>query len=226
MKKQIVFFLILFSTNLIAQEKPNFTAVDSLYREDQFYIGIFYNDLQNLPNGISQGRFTPSFSAGFLRDMPINKKRNFAIAIGLGYSINNYNHNMLSEPVSGVFEYSVINKRVEKNKLTLHYIDLPLEIRWRTSTPTNQDFWRIYAGFKVSYLIYNRTKYIDSEISIIEESNNDFNKFQFGTYLCIGNNTFNFYVYNGLNNLYKNAFIDNKKIELKSLNLGFMFYIL
>ncbi len=226
MKKQLVFFLILFSINLIAQEKPNFSAVDSLYREDQFYLGVFYNDLQNLPNGISQGRFTPSFSAGFLRDMPINKKRNFAIAIGLGYSINNYNHNMLSKPVSGVFKYSAINKRVEKNKLTLHYIDLPLEIRWRTSTPTNQDFWRIYAGFKASYLIYNRTKYIDSEISIIEESNNDFSEFQFGTYLCIGNNTFNFYVYNGLNDLYKNAFIDNKKIELKSLNLGFMFYIL
>ena len=226
MKKILKLFILFFSINSLAQEKPNFEAVDSLYREDQFYLGIFYNSLQNRPSGITQGRFTPSFSAGFLRDMPLNKNRNFAIALGFGYSINNYNQNLLSKKVNDKFEYSQINKSVEKDKMILHYIDLPFEIRWRTSTPINQDFWRIYAGLKASYLVYNRTKFIDGDISFIHEDNDDFNKFQLGTYLCIGNNTINFYAYTGLKPIYKNAFLENKKIEISTLNFGLMFYIL
>ncbi len=226
MKNLLQILILIFSINAFAQEKPNFEAIDSLYREDQFYLGVFYNDLQNRPNGITQGRFTPSFSAGFLRDMPINKKRDIAIAIGLGYSINNYNHNLLSKIVNDKFEYSQIDKSVEKNKLILHYIDLPLEIRWRTSTPINLDFWRIYGGFKASYLVFNRTKFVDGNTSFIEEGNNDFNKLQFGTYLCVGNNTINFYVYKGLNTIYKNALFNNNKLEITTLNFGLMFYIL
>ena len=61
--------------NVFSQETPDFEAVDSLYREDQFYIGVTYNTLVNRPTGISQNKFTPSFSLGILRDMPFNKNR-------------------------------------------------------------------------------------------------------------------------------------------------------
>ena len=82
--------LFFFCCSLFAQEKPNFTAIDSLYREDQFYVGISYNSLQNKPIGTTQGRFTPSFSFGILRDMPFNKTRTWAIAAGIDcQSVNN-----------------------------------------------------------------------------------------------------------------------------------------
>ena len=83
-------FIFLSFFSVFSQSVPDFEAVDSLYREDQFYIGVTYNTLQNRPIGVTQNNFTPSFSIGILRDMPINKARNKAIAAGLGYSLNSY----------------------------------------------------------------------------------------------------------------------------------------
>lgn len=226
------FFLnvfIFFSVfNVFSQETPDFAAVDSLYREDQFYFGITYNDLQNRLPGVSQNKFTPSFSLGFLRDMPVNKNRTVAIAAGIGYSINNYNQNILISETNGIPEYSAIPSETDfdKNKLTLHYIDAPIEFRWRTSTPESHIFWRIYTGVKISYLVYDRSKYIDGQDKIIVTGNKDLNKLQYGAYIAAGRNTWNIYAYYGLNPIFKSAKLNNEDIDMNSLNLGLMFYIL
>lgn len=220
---------ILFSfCNVFSQKTPDFEAVDSLYREDQFYLGITYNTLQKLPSGISQNKFTPSFSIGVLRDMPINKNRTKAIAVGLGYSWNNYNQNILISETSGITQYNSISSAISfnKNKLTLHSIDIPIEFRWRTSTPESHKFWRIYTGLKFSYLFYTLSKFEDSQTSIEVVGNTDINKFQYGTYLSIGYNTVNFYVYYGLNPIFKSAVLNGNSLDVNTLNFGFMFYIL
>jgi hypothetical protein len=180
-----------------------------------------------MPIGISQKKFTPSFSAGFLRDMPINKSRTIAFAAGLGYSINNYNENLLITTNDGKANYSVINgTNYDKNKLILHYIDLPIEFRWRTSTPESHKFYRIYGGFKLSYLVYDYSKFVGEPQDFIVSNNADLSKIQYGTYIDFGYNSLNFYVYYGLNSIYKTGTIDNKNIDLKTVNFGLMFYIL
>ena len=67
---------------------------DSLYREDQIYIGVTYNALINLPTGVSQNSFSTGLNLGVIRDFPINKRRNVAIGLGLGYSVNLFNQNI------------------------------------------------------------------------------------------------------------------------------------
>ena len=37
-----------------------------------------------------------------------------------------------------------------------HYITLPVELRLRTSTATDYDFWRVYGGYKLNYQFLNR----------------------------------------------------------------------
>ena len=214
--------------NVFSQETPDFEAVDSLYREDQFYIGVTYNTLVNRPTGISQNKFTPSFSLGILRDMPFNKNRTKSIAAGIGYSINNYNQNILISETNGIIEYNPTSSLIsyDTNKLTLHYLDIPVEFRWRTSTPESHKFWRIYTGFKFSYLVYDRSKYADSQATNKVTGNSDLNKFQYGTYLSVGYNTVNFYVYYGLNPIFKSAVLNGNSLEVNTLNFGFMFYIL
>ena len=226
MKTVINIFIFFIACNLYSQETPNFEAIDSLYREDQFYVGITYNTLQNLPSGISQNKFAPSFSFGFLRDMPINKKRTFAVAAGLGYAINNYNENFLITEISGITAYNNITTSYDKNKLTLHYVDLPIEFRWRNSTPESHKFWRIYTGFKVGYLLFDKAKYKDGSNTIKVYNNLDLNKLQYGTYISAGNNTLNFYVYYGLNPIFKTAILNGNNLEIRNLNFGMMFYIL
>jgi hypothetical protein len=207
---------------------PDFTALDSLYREDQFYFGITYNVLQKAPTGVSEGKFTPSLSLGFLRDMPINKSRTVAIAAGIGYTINNYNQNILVSETNGIPQYDFVpsGSGYSKNKLSLHYVDVPIEFRWRTSTPESHVFWRLYTGFKVSYLVYGRTRYKDSQNEIIVTGNKDLDKLQYGAYIAAGRNTINFYVYYGLNPIFKSAELNGESIDMNTMNFGFMFYIL
>jgi hypothetical protein len=108
----------------------------------------------------------------------------------------------------------------------LHYIDLPLETRWRTSTPDSHQFWRIYSGFKFSYLISDRNKYVTDGVATINKSNPDFNKLVYGCYLAAGFNTWNLYAYYGLKSIFKSGEINGEKINTTSFNIGLQFYIL
>jgi hypothetical protein len=138
------------------------------------------NTLQQKPAGVSQDK-----SAGFqavLRDMPINKDRTHAVAVGLGITYNNYIQN-LAITGTGSCLYILLTKTVfNKNKFTQLLVDLPIEFRWRTSTYESYKFWRIYGGVKFSYSLYNRSQFSD-DLSIVEITNNkDFNKFLYGLF--------------------------------------------
>lgn len=231
MRQLSVIFLFLMAFPMFAQEKelPDFNAVDSLYREDQFYFGFTYDILQKRPEGLKQNKFSSGFTIGFLRDMPINKSRTFAIAAGLGYSINNFNQNLLITGNGDGYDYSTIDPELayDKNKIILHYIDLPIEFRWRTSTPESHKFWRIYTGLKFSYLVFNRYKFKDGDTEFSSSSNDDFTKFQYGVYLATGYNTWNLNIYYGLNPIFNSgAQLNGKPIDMHTLNVGLMFYIL
>lgn len=231
-------FLLLFSftfMNSFAQEEVGetvldttfFSKVDSLYREDQFYVGVTYNVLTNLPTGIGQNGFSSGFSAGFLRDMPINKNRTYAIALGAGLSYANYQQNLVVSENLGVFQYQVFDQSsLSKSKLEQLFIEIPIEFRWRNSTPTSYKFWRIYSGFKLQYLLYDKSRYESSGLNTTVVNNKDLNKFQFGPYIAVGFNTWNFQAFYGVNTLFRNATVNNEAVQMKTLNIGLMFYIL
>ncbi|MFV5687182.1 porin family protein [Flavobacterium sp. ZT3R25] len=220
-------FHVFSQENVIAQNNPK-VKIDSLYREDQFYFGFTYNTLTKKPEGLSQSKLSTGFSAGFLRDMPVNKKRTVAIASGIGLTYNNYNQNLAIYKTDQTPVYSIIDAETtfSKNKFSQLLVDVPIEFRWRTSTYESYKFWRIYGGFKFSYLIYDRSIYTDDQGKIVVSRNKDFNKFLYGAYISSGYNTINVYAYYGLNSLFKSAKIDGKPIDMTSLNIGIIFYIL
>ena len=94
MKYSFLLFLcaMLFPRVSVAQavSDTTLTVVDSLYREDQFYLGFTYNILTDMPENLSSSGFSGGFHLGFIRDFPINERRNLAIGTGLGWSINTY----------------------------------------------------------------------------------------------------------------------------------------
>lgn len=225
------FVLFSISTVFSQEIKPvsPIIEVDSLYREDQFYLGLTYNTLVNRPTGIAQKKFSSGVSFGFLRDMPINKRRTVAIATGLGFSFNKSNQNLLIKESNNIRTYSVMDSDLDysKNKLTQYYVDVPLELRWRTSTPESHKFWRIYSGIKMSYLILDKYTHLDTKSNYTITNNDDLNRLQFGTYIAFGYNTWNFSAYYGFTPFFKSSIqINNQPLDLKTLNLGLMFYIL
>lgn len=204
-----------------------FSKIDSLYREDQFYFGLTYNQLLNSPKGFSQDGISTGINLGFLRDMPINKKRTVAVAIGLGLSYNKYHTDLKVSELEGARKYAIVDKNsFARNKMEQVFVDVPLEFRWRNSTPESHKFWRVYAGFKVRYLAFSKIKYVASEETIMILNNKDFNKIQYGPYISFGYNTWNFHAYYGMNSLYKSASTTEGPIEFRTLNIGLIFYIL
>lgn len=228
-----LFFIVYFLTCIsvcTAQEEVAEKEVDSLYREDQFYAGIVYNMLDNKPVGVTQSGFSFGFHFGFIRDMPINQARNIAFGIGLGYSTNGYNQNILMTRGDGdKFNYTLLegSDTYSKNKFNTHVIEVPIQFRWRTSTPSEYTFWRIYAGFKIGYVVSNISKYKGDLGNIKHYNNSDFNDFQYGLTLNAGYSTWNFHVYYGLNSiLSSNAILNDSSIDMTTIKLGLMFYIL
>lgn len=205
-------------------------VVDNKYREDQFYLSVTYNLLGKKPDGVSQSGFSSGYHFGFIRDMPINKRRNLAIGAGLGLSINSYNQTLLISEDTNGYQYTILDDNevdYSKNKFTTYLVELPIEFRWRTSTPTEYDFWRIYAGVKFGYILYNSSKFNSNEGDIKLSSIDDFNAFQYGLTLSAGYSTISFHLYYGLNEIFNDvSLIDGRSIDMNSVRIGLMFYIL
>ena len=232
MKFTLNLFLFFIVCNVFSQESKSpspIIKVDSLYREDQFYLGFTYNSLLNKRDVISQNKFSSGIDLGFLRDMPINKSRTFAIAAGLGFSYDRCFHNLLITKTDQSILYSTLGSanNTSKNRQDQYYVDVPLEFRWRTSTPESHEFWIIYAGVKLSYLIRDKYSHNDNDSIYSISGNTDLNQFQFKTYMAFGYNTWNFYVNYGLTPFFNSsAKINGEAIAIRTLNLGLMFYIL
>jgi hypothetical protein len=206
------------------------TVVDDKHREDQFYLSVTYNLLGKKPDGISQSGFSSGYHFGFIRDMPINKKRNLAVGIGLGLSTNSYNQTLLISESNTGFQYEDLNSseiEYTKNKFTTYLLEFPIEFRWRTSTAKDYDFWRIYAGVKFGYVLYNSSKLISNDGDIKLSNIDDFNAFQYGLTFSAGYSTISFHLYYGLNEIFNDVtLVDGESVNMNSIRIGLMFYIL
>ncbi len=211
---KILFFLWIPFFCFSQEIKP--IEIDSLYREDQFYASLSYNLIQNRPDGFKQFSFSPGVTFGILRDIPISKNRHWAIAPGIGYSYNN-----IKQFINSVEIVSATENNTTENIRTIissHSIDFPLEIRWRNATPNSHSFWRIYTGFKTSYVINSKLESTteNTKESILDE----INRLQYGAYISVGFNTWNPYIYYGINPIFKEG------SKMSNFNVGFIFYIL
>ena len=225
-----LFLLLMFFLNCLSTVKAQVNQTieqDSLYREDQFYVSITYNALIDLPNNVSQNSFSTGVHLGVIRDFPLNKRRNIALALGLGYSFNSFNQNIR---ISGnnSYNYTILeSSNYSKNNFAQHLIEVPFEFRWRTSNAESYKFWRVYTGLKLGYLIASKSIFNDSSGSDNHKNLTDLNKLQYGLTMSIGYNTWNGYIYYGLNPVFNDvSTVDLQSIDMRALKIGLIFYLL
>lgn len=219
----IIFFLIGFVKT--QAQVNNDSITDLKYLEDQLYISLTYSILTNKPLEISQNGFSGGFSMGFIKDIPLNEKRNVGIGIGAGYAYNVYVQNLKisRENQTTIFELA---EDYKTNRYGIKAIEIPIEFRWRTSTPEKYNFWRVYGGVKISYLLSGKTKFADSEVVITTKNIPEINRIQYGVIMAAGYSTWNLYFYYGLSPLFKSAVFDEKNIDIKDISIGLKFYIM
>ena len=228
----LVLSLLLISPSY-AQDEPGIPlVVDSLYREDQIFFGFTYNLVVGQPKDINSSQFSGGFHTGFIRDFPLNERRNVALGIGLGWSIDTYGQNLFIGGTEGSEEtfFQILDRNkvdFDRNRFSTQSIDIPIQFRWRTSTPESYKFWRVYAGLRPSYVYYFNSKFVQNNNSIRQTNISELERLRLGATFTFGYNTFNFYFYYSLNSFFSdNARIDDDPIDLRALQVGLMFYIL
>ncbi len=227
MMRNVITILIAFQCLITLAQSTDLIAPSTKYLEDQLYIGITYNTLYELPEGINQNGFSNGLLLGYIKDLPVNEQRNFGFGIGFGYGRNTYFQDLKIEEVNGVTTFEEV-KAFDRNKFTFHTIDLPIEVRWRTSTATKYKFWRIYTGMKLGYVFASNAKLIkDGTIRV--RGIEGINKFQYGLTLGAGYGTWNLNVYYGLNDLFSSSALikgTTSPVKSRDFRIGFIFYIL
>lgn len=215
--RKFLFLVLLISSCVKAQSDSTF--VDNKYLEDQIYLNLTYISLLNTPPPISQSGFSFGLGGGFIKDLPVNSKRNVAFGVGLGYGFNNYYFNVRFENEEPNEDKTTLN-----SKIMLHVVELPLEFRFRTSTATRYKFWRFYPGFKISYAFAENLslgKDADFEVEGVAQ----YNDFLYGLTFSAGYNKWNIHLYYGLNDLITNAEGNDYEFAITDFRIGLVFYV-
>ena len=233
LKYLLYIFIGLSTIATLAQDidVPDTPVVDSLYREDQVYVGITFNLLSNKPSGFEQNGLSAGVQAGVIRDFPLNKRRNKAIGIGIGMALDTYNQNLLIAAPSGseTSTFAIVDESVENvtNRFTSYTLEMPLEYRRRTSTATKYSFWRIHVGMKLGYVLRFKSTYQDDVLDVAIKDIPEINKFQYGPSFSFGYGAFNFQGYYGLNTLFNDdALLNTEEVGIQVMRLGLVFYFL
>ncbi|NQX82091.1 MAG: PorT family protein [Flavobacteriaceae bacterium] len=227
--KNSIYILILICCSYTYSQNTDLYK-DNKYREDQVYISALYNTIVNKSGDINITGLSPTISIGLIRDIPLNKNRNFGLSIGAGYSYESYNSNigMLEFYPKDVKYVTILTEETTKSQFALNSIEFPIFIRWRTSTALTYDFWRVYMGLVSKYVFYNSYTYKGENGDFKQSNLSVLNKWTYGIQLDLGYGAINASIYYGLNSFTKKAPLnsDLNPISHNILKIGLTFYIL
>ena len=203
----IAILLLFISPLLSAQEN----STDTFYREDQLYLGINYLIANSTAEEFFQEGLSSQLQIGMIRDIPISKSGRWAIGAGVGYERVNLRNNLQwdFQQEQARFIYAQ-----QPSSFSYQSLALPLELRWRSSTPTKYAFWRVYGGVK-----WNRNWTVEAEYR-------DLLKAWVPTaYLSFGYNTWNVQLAYALRPLYDATVFSTPTDSLRLVSFGLVFYL-
>ncbi|ARV07330.1 hypothetical protein BTO04_11800 [Polaribacter sp. SA4-10] len=223
---RILIFLIFLLISSISFGQKDSLLLGSRYADDQVYASISYTQFFDQPSVITKSNFSYGVSIGFLKDFILNKKGSVSFALGIGYGYDVFNHELKVEESNNETVFSTDNT-ITSNIFKAHNLELPIELRWRTSTSNKYDFWRIYGGVKFIYNTSNSFQYIDVNNMDFKYLNvSAYNKLQYGLTLSAGYDKFNMNIFYGLTPIFNDANIEGEKIETKVIKFGLILYLL
>ena len=221
MQKISLLLFLLWASFASAQTKDNLD-----YREDQVYIDLNFSLQPNSISDFKQNGFSRSVHLGVLRDYPISKMGDKAIAVGMGYGFVRLVNNINVEKSQQTYLYDIpLAQRALRNVFSYHQLQLPVELRWRTSSPSEYAFWRVYLGYRLSYQFGAQYKPFFGRKFPLK---NQLNELQHSVGISLGFNTWNLRFDYSLTPLLKEDIlsINNRRLALFPLQIGLIFYLL
>lgn len=200
-----IFFLtsLVLSLSVFSQEEE----IKPLPKEvkDKLIIDLTLDSWKSAPPGIHLQTWSPGASVALFNDIRFGRSP-FGFAFGIGVSSHNVHHNgtFTEAPATDTTPAftSFVPRMVpfKKNKLVTNYIEIPFELRFRTS---GENPFRFYPGFKFGYRVNIHTKVIDDTGKWKFYTFPNVDPLRYGATARIGYGIFNFHGFYGLNSLFR-----------------------
>lgn len=137
------------------------------------------------------------FNAYFMYDMLLGKKKQlFSVAPGIGIGTSHiFSNNSPLEDSTGTHFVKRTDK-FKRNKFAVSYIDVPVELRFRTKPNAKNKSWKVAVGLKAGILVDSKTKLkqknINGDTKIFKEKRfDDLERFRVGSTFRFGYGPFN-----------------------------------
>lgn len=172
-------------------------------KSDRLLFDFYSPKWVNTPRGVNTDP-TFSFSVSWGKDMPI-KTSKFSWFYGLGYDFSTIRHNINFKSLPTIDEtvrelgVRILNVPYSINRLSTQYLEVPLEVRYRTQTKYP---FRFYLGTKIGYMTCSSYKLDEENGGIYKRrSLDELDRFKYGITFRIGYGLVNFYTYYGINGI-------------------------
>jgi len=222
--KNSIFLICIFFSSFFYSQKDSLNLGD-YYADDQLYLNIYYSQLIDQPKGIDNNNFSYSLSGGFIKDIILNNSGTFSVASGVGIGRDFFNHTLKIEEIKDVSIFLNATSSTG-HKMNIVNLELPIQIRWRTSSANKYKFWRIYGGVTILYNLNNTISFTENNETIEYKNISSFKKWQYGATLTAGYDRFNLNVFYGLTPMFGNATLNGNSINTKVLKLGLVLFFL
>ncbi len=222
MTKLLATIVLVFSLqSVFAQESRDVEPVQEVERKDQLMIDFNYENFVNGPSNVDFKWYNRGINVQYLYDIHIVKNR-FTIGIGAGFSSQNYYGNgyLTQDTLSNGKVGTVWETRDEdydRNKVSVNYLEVPLELRYRSKINERGYQWRFTVGAKYGYLIDVHDKLILSNGDKFKTYNfPDVEDYRYGVLTRIGYGKVNLTAYYSVSPFFK----DGKGQEMNQLSIG------
>lgn len=199
--------------------------------KDQFILNLLSNSLLNTPENMDMMPVSVGAETYYMSTL-VGANSSLSVALGLGVGVNNYHNNCIPYDSVEVTYFKQIPGEYEyiKNKITTAYVDIPLEIRFKTKPNLKKRNFKVAIGGKVGYMISSYIKYKGEDfrtasnkmVKFKEYNLNNLVPLRYGTFLRIGYGKVNLLVNYTLSTLFEK----NKGPDVVPVSFGFSFTLL
>lgn len=225
MKKLLLYICLgLLPFQLLAQDDED----EYQGSRDRLVLDLNWNGWMNHPDSVEVDWYSRGLNAYLMYDLQFGKS-NFSIAPGFGLGFDNiYNNSRLSANDSLGTLITPINDSIQysKNKLSTVFLDVPLELRFRSKPNSKNKSFKIGLGAKLGLLISSYTKYAgegntfglqDPEVKLKKYRIPNMEKLRYGLTARIGYGPYNLVCFYGLSKLFE----DGRGPGMSPITIGF-----
>lgn len=212
--------LTFFSLEICAQAKGEYKYIPR--EQDWFSYDISTLFMQGAPAGYQQEGWSNGHSLSFMKDILLGKSK-FSIAVGLGYTSNNFKSNMrlLVDENTGVASFVLLNSdsiSYNRNKVNAKYVEVPVELRFRSKPDKNGRYLKTYLGVKGGVRISSYSLFENDHGQVRYYHPSEVNRWSASTYLRLGYGTVSLYGFYSLLPLFDYQAANNIPAEQVNAN--------